>query len=79
MAKERDEESWVLYFGSSGGGTASATEFISDTFQTGARMRQSASRLSSDGTIPKYIEESEYGGVGRLAVCAYPSTRAALP
>jgi len=53
VARERDEEFRVLYFGSSPGGTTSATEITSDTFQTYSRMRQSARRLQYDGTIPK--------------------------
>jgi len=53
VARERDEESGALYCGSTRGGTASATEFTSDTFQTCSRMRQSARRLQYDGTIPK--------------------------
>jgi len=53
VERERDEESGALYFESSRGGTASATEFTSETFQTGCRKRQSAGRLRYDGTIPK--------------------------
>jgi len=53
VARERDEESGALHFGSSRGGTASATEFTGDTFQTSSRMRRSARRLQYDGPIPK--------------------------
>ena len=53
MARESDEESGVQNFGSSPHGTASATEFTSDTFQISSRMGQSASRCQYHGIIPK--------------------------
>jgi len=53
VARERDDESRALVFVSSRGGTVSATEFTSDTFQTCSLMRQSAGRLRYDGTIPR--------------------------
>ena len=52
-AREEDEVSEALYFGSSRGGTAPATGFTCDTFQTCSRMRQGARRLQYDGAIPK--------------------------
>ena len=51
MARERDEESGVVYFGSSRGGTRSATDFTEETFQTWSRMRHSPGRPQYDGTM----------------------------
>jgi len=67
VARKRDEEPWVVYFGGSRRSTEPARQPASNIFQTCLRLCPGTGRLQYDGAIPKphLREDSLYGGISR--------------